>query len=133
VDAVAGQVPVMLTGTGDLLPFVKSGKLRVLATSGATRDVFLPDVPTFKEQGFPNIIAEETIGFYAPAKTPRDIIDTANRAISEALQSAEVIAQLAGIGLAVRASTPEAMSATLVSEHRRWAGLVKRIGFTAES
>lgn len=133
VDAMAGQVPVMLTGTGDLLPFVKSGKLRVLATSGPARDVFLPEVPTFKEQGFPNIVAEETVGFYAPAKTPRDIIDAANRAIAEALQSPDVISQLAGIGLAVRASTPESMSATLKSEHRRWAVLVKRIGFTAES
>lgn len=132
-DTVAGQIPMMLTGTGDVLPFARSGKLRVLATSGTNASPFLPDVPTFVAQSFPKIVAEETIGFYVPAKTPRTVIAAANRAVNDALKDQDVIQAMAGVGLVANGSTPEAMSALLRSEHERWGPLIKRIGFTVES
>lgn len=132
-DVIAGQIPVMFTTTGDLLPQYKAGKLRLLATSGPQRTVFTPDVPTFAEQGFPMLSSEEWFGFYAPAKTPATVVQAANAALRLALQDRAVIDSLAGLGLVAAASSPEEMAASQRAQTERWGPLVKKIGFTAES
>ena len=72
----------MVTPHGDFLPNHRAGKLRIIATSGKTRSPFVPEVPTFAEQGFPDLVVEEWFGFYAPAKTPTAVVASANAAIS---------------------------------------------------
>lgn len=66
----AAQIAAMVTPSGDFISNHRAGKLRILATSGAKRSPFIPDVPTFAEQGFPDFVVEEWFGFYAPARTP---------------------------------------------------------------
>ncbi|GAB2482012.1 MAG: Bug family tripartite tricarboxylate transporter substrate binding protein [Comamonas sp.] len=132
-DVIAGQIPVMFTTTGDLLPQYKAGKLRLLATSGPKRTIFTPDVPTFAEQGFPMLSSEEWFGFYAPARTPAAIVQSANAALRTALQDRSVIDSLAGLGLVAAASSPEEMAESQRKQTERWGPLVKKIGFTAES
>lgn len=132
-DLIAGQLPVMFTTTGDLLPYVRSGKARFLATSGATRSPFAPDVPTFREQGFANLFSEEWFGFYAPAGTPAAVVDAVNAVLHAALKDRAVIDALAVLGLLPAPSTPQAMAESQKAESARWAPLVKRIGFTADS
>ncbi len=132
-DVVGGQIASSVTTSGDYLAFAKAGKLRVLATSGNKRAPYFPEVPTFAEQGFPEIVAEEWFGFLAPAKTPAGTIANANAAITAALKDQAIIDGLFAVGLVAAGSTPEEMQRSIQSESERWGPLVKKIGFTAES
>jgi tripartite-type tricarboxylate transporter receptor subunit TctC len=90
-------------------------------------------VPTFAEQGFPELVADEWFGFFAPAKTPAPVIAAASGAIQAALKDKAVADGLLSVGLIAQGSTPEEMRRSLQSEYERWGPLVKKIGFTAES
>lgn len=132
-DLVAGQVPAMFTVLGDFLPHHRSGKLRLLATSAPQRTSFTPEVASFAEQGFSELTAEETLGFFAPVATPAPILDAANASIRSALADPAVTNALAQIGLSARGSTRQEMQARHRAEYDRWGPVVRRIGFTAES
>lgn len=132
-DVVAGQIASSFTLTGDYLPFVKSGKLRVLATSGATRAPYLPDAPTFAELGYPEVVADEWFGFLAPAKTPPAVLAAAGAAINNALKDPAIVDGFFSIGLVAKGSSPDDMKRAMDVEYRKWGQLVKKVGFTAES
>ncbi len=132
-DVIGGQIASMFTPTGDFLVNQRAGKLRILATSGAQRTPFTPDVPTFAESGFPELTTEEWFGFYMPAKTPASVVSAANAAINAALKDPVAVDSLATIGLVARGSTSAEMDKSQQDEFKRWEPLVKRIGFTAES
>ena len=132
-DVVGGQIAAMVTPHGDFIANYKAGKLRILATSGPKRSMYVPDVPTFAEQGFPELTTEEWFGFYAPAATPKPIIAAANAAINAALKEKSVIDSLAIVGLIPQGSTPEEMARWQKAEYDTWGPLIKRIGFSAES
>lgn len=131
-DAVGGQIAACVTPTGDSLAHAKAGKLRILAVSAPKR-VADPDAPTFAEQGYPEIVAEEWFGFFAPAKTPASILSAANTAIRAALNDPAIVSGLASIGLVAAGSSAQDMRNSLDSEFKRWGPLVKKVGFTAES
>ncbi len=132
-DVVGGQIAAMVTPHGDFIANYKAGKLRILATSGPKRSIYVPDVPTFAEQGFPELTTEEWFGFYAPAATPKPIIAAANAAINAALKDKSVTDSLAIVGLIPHGSTPEEMARWQKAEYDTWGPLIKKIGFTAES
>lgn len=132
-DVIGGQIASMFTPSGDFLANYKAGKLRLLATSGPTRNPFSPDVPTFAEQGFPDLTVEEWFGFYAPARTPGNIIDNANAAINAALQDKAVIASLGTFGMSPRGSSVREMDRSQRQEYFRWGPLVKQIGFSDDT
>ena len=123
----------MVTTASDFVVHHRSGKLRLLATTGRARMPFTPDVPTFAEQGFPDLVIEEWFGFYAPARTPPRVLAAANEAINAALKDRSVIDGLAGVGLIAQGSTAEEMARSQRTEFERWGPRVKRIGFTADS
>lgn len=132
-DLIGGQIASMVTPTGDFLANHKAGKLRILATSGAKRTPFTPEVATFAEQGFGFLTTEEWFGFYAPAKTPAAIVGAANAAINQALKDKMVIDSLGTFGLVAAGSSPAEMAKSQKDEYDRWGPLVKKVGFTAES
>jgi tripartite-type tricarboxylate transporter receptor subunit TctC len=132
-DMIGGTLASTSTPTGDALANHKAGKVRILATSGAKRTPFTPDVPTYAEQGFPELTTEEWFGFYAPAKTPANVVANANAAINQALKDKAVVDSLALMGLVAQGSTSAEMDKSQKDEHLRWGPLVKKIGFTAES
>jgi tripartite-type tricarboxylate transporter receptor subunit TctC len=132
-DLVGGQIAAAMNPSGDYLQYMKSGKLRVLATSGKKRSPYLPEVPTFTELGYPDVTVEEWFGFFAPAKTPAATIASANAAITAALKDKSVIDGLGVVGLVAHGSTAQEMAADVKAEYERWGPLVKQIGFTAES
>jgi tripartite-type tricarboxylate transporter receptor subunit TctC len=132
-DVVGGQIAAMFTPTGDFLPQHRAGKLRVLATSGRARLPFATDVATFGEQGYGEFTTEEWFGFYAPKGTPAAVVAAANAAINMALKDKAVIDGLGIVGLLAQGSTAEEMARSQRAESERWAPLVKRIGFTADS
>ncbi|CAA9443044.1 MAG: hypothetical protein AVDCRST_MAG51-3426 [uncultured Ramlibacter sp.] len=132
-DMIGGTLASTSTPTGDALANHRAGKVRILATSGAKRTPFTPDVPTYAEQGFPELTTEEWFGFYAPARTPANVVASANAAINQALKEKTVIDSLALMGLLAQGSTPAEMEKSQRDEFNRWGPLVKKIGFTAES
>jgi tripartite-type tricarboxylate transporter receptor subunit TctC len=132
-DVIAGQISAMFTPHGDFLANHRAGKLRILATSGKQRSLFVPDIPTFAEQGFSGLTVEEWFGFFAPAKTPANVISTANAAINSALKDKGVVDSLALQGLSPLGSSPDDMAKEMRRLYEQWGPVVKRIGFTAES
>ena len=132
-DMIGGTLASMFTPHGDFLANHKAGRIRILATSGTARSPFVPEVPTFSEQGFPDLVVEEWFGFFAPARTPASVVANANAAINAALKDKMVIDSLAISGLVPLGGTPEAMAADLKRQTEAWGPIVKKIGFTAES
>ncbi len=132
-DLIGGTLASMVTPHGDFLANHKAGKIRILATSGKARSPFVPEIPTFAEQGFPELTVEEWFGFFAPAKTPAGVITNANAAINAALKEKSVIDSLAVSGLVPIGGTADAMAKDLKAQYDAWGPIVKRIGFTAES
>jgi tripartite-type tricarboxylate transporter receptor subunit TctC len=132
-DMIGGTLASASTPTGDAVANYKAGKIRILATSGAARSPFAPDVPTYAEQGFPELTADEWFGIYAPARTPENVIANANAALNTALKDKAVADGLAISALVAHGSTPAEMDRSQKEELTRWGPIVKRIGFTAES
>lgn len=133
VDLIGGQLPCMFTPHGDFLANHKAGKLRILATSGKQRSSFVPDIPTFIESGFPDLVVEEWFGFYTPAKTPANIVASANAAINATLKDKAVIDSLAIQGMLPVGGTADAMAKDQKAQFDAWGPIVRKIGFTAEA
>jgi tripartite-type tricarboxylate transporter receptor subunit TctC len=104
--------------------YVKSGKLRVLGTTGATRSTMLPDVPTIREQGFPNYVAESWHGFAAPARTPAAIVNRLNAAVRAAVESPALKARLLELGVNPVSYTPAQTREFVKTEIERWTRVV---------
>jgi len=133
VDLMGGQIAAVSGPVGEFLQHLPTGKVRLLATSGAARNKFAPDVATFAEQGFKDIVFDEWFGVYMPAKVPADALNRAVTAVRSALTSPEVVDALGKMGLEARASSPAELAALLKRDSERWAPLIKQIGFTADS
>jgi len=131
-DLLGGQIPLSVNPVGEVLPYAKSGRLRVLATTGRQRSKFLPDVPTLVESGFPQIVVEPWLGFFAPAKTPADTVSRLSAAIAEAVRVPETAQSFEKFGNEPVAIGPAALAATLKADLERWQPIVKASGFTAE-
>ena len=106
-DLIGGQVPSAIDTVADLSELHRAGRIRILATTGATRAPATPDVPTFTELGLKNVVATGWFGFFAPANTPKAVIDTLNRGINKALTSPDVVERLTKLGMDPATSTPE--------------------------
>jgi tripartite-type tricarboxylate transporter receptor subunit TctC len=132
-DVMGGQLASVFCPAGDPLPNHRAGKLRLIATSGRQRLPFAQDVATFAEQGFPELTTEEWFGFYAPARTPAAVVTAANTAINQALKDKTLIEGAAQVGLLAQGSTGAEMARSQRAEFERWAPLVQKIGFTADS
>ena len=128
-DLVGGQVPAAIDAIADLTELHRAGKVKVLASSGAARSTALPDVPTFGELGVKGVEAMGWFGFFAPAKTPKPIVDALNAAINKALQSPDVAEKLSKLGMDPATGTPEQFAAIVVNDYNKWGPIVKASGF----
>jgi tripartite-type tricarboxylate transporter receptor subunit TctC len=109
-------------------PHVKAGKVKALATTGPKRDPFMADVPTVAESGYAGYQATNWYGYYAPAKTPKDILERLNKEIVKALHSTEVKELLAKQGLEAAPGTPDELAKFSKSESDTWGKVVKQAG-----
>jgi len=130
-DMLAGVIPVSFNVLGEVLPHIRSGKLRALAVTSAGRSPFLPEVPTLVEQGFADIVLEEWLGWFLPARTPPDIVQRLNILVGESLRAPDLIESLAASALRPRPVAPEEFSVMVRQDFDRWAAIVKTTGFTA--
>jgi tripartite-type tricarboxylate transporter receptor subunit TctC len=129
-DVLSGTVPVSFVGVPNALSNVKSGRLRALAVSTAKRYADMPDVPTLDEAGVKGFDATIWLGLLAPPKTPRDIVDKLNAAITKVLNEPDARKLMSSAGVDVATSTPEAFAALLKSEYDRWGKVVQQTGAT---
>jgi tripartite-type tricarboxylate transporter receptor subunit TctC len=107
---------------------VRSGKLRVLATSGEKRSPSLPNVPTVSEAGVPGYNVSSWNGIFAPQGTPKEVADTLNVAIKEALAQPDVKEKFAKLGVRAEGSTPDQLKDRLKADIEKWAVVIKRAG-----
>ncbi len=131
-DLLGGQIPSAFASAPSAVPHVKTGKIRALATTGAARSFFLPDVPTIAESGYPGYEATNWYAFVAPAKTPKDIIDKLNRDLHAALKSPEVRDQLLAAGMEPQPGTPEELARYIEREYQTWGKVVKAAKIQAQ-
>jgi len=131
-DTIGGQTQFMFPSLFTALPHVKSGKLRALAIAGPRRSPLLPDVPTLKEAGIDGVDVQQWYGFFAPAKTPKPIIDQLNKALNQVLADKEVVKRMEDHGADVETSTPEQFAALVKSELVKWKGVVQRAKLSAD-
>jgi tripartite-type tricarboxylate transporter receptor subunit TctC len=111
--------------------FAKSATLRILATTGARRSPFLPDVPTMREAGY-DVVVEGWLGVFVPSKVPADLVRTLSVAIGDAVGSPDMAEDLARFGNEPAFQSPEQFAATVRADLERWGPVVKASGFVAE-
>ncbi len=133
VDMMGGQIAAVSGTPGDFMAHLDSGKVRVLATTGANRSRFLPNVATFAEQGFPDIVLSNWFGFFVPAKTSDAVVQKLNASLKIALSNPAVIKLLDDKNLEAKWSTSADLASRLKSDLERWGPIVKSLNFTAES
>ena len=129
---LGGHAPAGIDVVMEWQQNAKSGKVKVLATSGAQRSKVMPDVPTFKEQGFPGAVGQGWFAMYAPAKTHASSIDEINRALNKALTHPEVRERFAALGLEPGGGTPADLQKTMEQDAKLWGPIVKKSGFRAD-
>ena len=124
-DAIGGQLPLVAVNALEVLPHVKSGKLKVLAVLSPTRSVIYPDVPTIAESGFPGFEASVWYGFVAPAATPKPVVVKLHAEIQKALQTKEVKDRMSSVGGEVIPGSSDMFAALIRSERQRYEKLVR--------
>ena len=124
-DLMSGQVSLFIPTLGGHIGNIKSGRIRALAVSGATRAEQLPDVPTFKELGVPFVEETSWYGIYAPKGTSREIIVQVNDEVGRILANPEVKERTAVLGFRLLGGSPEKLGAMLHDEIDKWAKLAK--------
>lgn len=129
-DLIAGQVTMAFATSLSVIPHVQAKRLRALATTGSKRSPALPDLPTVAET-VPDYEVDLWYGFVGPAGLPQDIVRRLNAEIAAVLEAPDVRQRLAGQGVDVGSSTPEAFGKLLVSDLARWAAFVRKTGIKA--
>lgn len=124
-DAVGNQLDAAISSSASGLVYVTGGKLRVLAVTSAKRFPALPDVPTFEELGYKNMVVDNWWGFLAPAGTPKAVIDRLRDEMAKAVALPDVRERYAGLGVAPVVSTPGEFQKTLEDEYRVWTKVAK--------
>ncbi len=131
-DTIGGQTQFMFPSFFTALPHVKSGKLKAMAIAGPKRSPLLPDVPTLKEAGVDGVDVQQWYAFFAPAKTPKAVIEQLNKALNQVLNDKEVVKRIEDHGADVETSTPEQLGALVKSELVKWKAVVQKAKLTAE-
>src|SRR5215204_871168 len=133
-DLVSGHIPMMTPNiTGQVLELHRTGKIRILAVNGPERLQAAPDIPTAIEEGLPNMIGVLFLGLFAPAGTPKAVVDRIAEATAKAMADPEFQKVLVASGLeAIADSNSEKAKAFIDAEIGRWGPVVKAAGFKVE-
>jgi len=126
-EMMGGRVDATILGIGALTPFIRSGRVRLLAVTSPQRSELFPDVPAVAEV-LPGYDSRGWFGYLAPAKTPPKIVALLNREINRAMMMPDVKEKLTAIGLTVVAETPESFAQTLRSDYEKYGKLIRTIG-----
>jgi tripartite-type tricarboxylate transporter receptor subunit TctC len=134
-DLAAGRIDMAMLNVGPVLPQVRSGAIKAYAVTAKRRLAAAPDIPTVDEAGFPGLYSSVWFAFWAPAKTPKDVIARLNAATVEALADPAVRARLGDLAQEIfprEQQTPEALAALQKSEIDKWWPIIKAAGIKGE-
>ena len=131
-DFIGGQLNAMSAEVPVLMPQIKAGKATILAVSAQNRSDVLPEVPTFAELGYPDVVADNWSGVLAPPKTPAAIVARLNQAFNAVVRDPEVRRRFAENGVSTIGGTPEDLTELIKSETARWRKVVKETGVKSE-
>lgn len=131
-DLLGGQISLVFADISTTLPQVRAGAANGLAVSTAKRSTLAPDLPTIAEAGLPGYDLAAWFAAFVPAKTPRPVVDKLHAAFLTALNDPATQERLLKAGIEPEASTPDELKAFVVSEIRKWAGIVKAAGIQPE-
>ena len=126
-ELMGGRVDATILGIGALAPYIRAGRVRLLAVTSPTRAELFPDVPTIAEV-LPGYDSRGWFGYLAPAGTPAKIVALLNKEINRAMMMPDVREKLNAIGLTVVAETPESFAQTLKSDYEKYGKLIRMIG-----
>ena len=132
VDLLGGQVAALVLPEGLFRQHKATGKLRVLATSGAQRSTYFPDVATFVEQRHSSLVIREWFAFFAPARVQSNTLDALSLALQQAIVRPELAAAFAESGMLAVSSTPAALASRIAEEQRYWQPIILASGVKAE-
>jgi tripartite-type tricarboxylate transporter receptor subunit TctC len=125
---LANEVQIALGGLTEVMPYIKAGRLRMLAVTTAERSKALPDVPTMAEEGAPGFKYEQWIGVGVTGATPPALIQRLNAEFVRAARSPEIVARLEQDGIEVVASTAEEFKRQIADENARWRRVAQETG-----
>ena len=114
-----------------VIPHLKAGRLRALATTGSKRALTMPDLPTIAESGYPGYEAINWYGYAAPAKTPKEIISRLHKELFAILSDPAIREQMLSHGMEAAPGTTESFARYIRSEYETWGRVVKEAGITA--
>ena len=127
-DLLGGQISLAISGPSNCLPFIETGQLRPIATTGAKRSSAAPNVPTFAEGGLPGFELNEWWGVLAPLDTPKDIVSRLNKEINRAVQEAEVRDFFVKLGAEPQNISDDEFGKFFANEHKTLKALVSSLG-----
>jgi tripartite-type tricarboxylate transporter receptor subunit TctC len=130
--AIGGHIPMVLANVFEVVAFAKGGKIRPLAVTTAERAEAMPEVPTVREAGYPEVESTNWAGLVVPAATPTATVARLNSEINQALRSIDIREKLMKFGMTPAPGTPEEFGAFLQSESARYAKVVLESGIKAE-
>jgi tripartite-type tricarboxylate transporter receptor subunit TctC len=131
-DLLAGHIQLMFDNLNVSLPHIQAGKLRALGVTSRNRAAVLPDVPTLMEAGVPGYEVTSWSGIFAPAGTPRPVVEKLNAVINQALGSESVRARFDEAGIQIDLMGVDQFKAFVDSEIDRWGDIVKKSGAKAQ-
>ncbi len=126
----AGDLDISVSASVPYASYIKEGRMTGLATVGAKREPRVPEMPTVRELGYPQLEGCGWLALFAPAGTPRPVVDKLNTGIVKVLKLPDVIEKLSGTGLDVSPSSPEELGAILKRDLAKWEPIIKAIGIT---
>lgn len=127
-DVIAGHVPIAFETTAVLLPHVKAGSVKALATTSAERTKILPDVPTMAESGFKDFVIENWYGVFAPAGTPPELVEKLNKAVNVALKTPQMTKALEQMASSDVSGSASAFADFIGKEAPVWTDVVQKSG-----
>jgi tripartite-type tricarboxylate transporter receptor subunit TctC len=132
-DLVAGHVPAAVLPMGSMLSHGRSGKIRFLAQTGDDRSASLPDVPSFKELGYPMLAVSGWYGLFAPIGTPAETIQRFNEVVVKTMRTPEARERMRTFELDIREMSATDFQSMVKSDTERWGPIIRNSGFTAAS
>jgi tripartite-type tricarboxylate transporter receptor subunit TctC len=131
-DLLGGQISLVFADLSTTLPQIRGGKVKGFGVSSATRSALAPELPTMVDEGLPNYELVAWFAAFAPAKTPRAVVDKLNQALKAAMADKAVEEALLKASIEPVTSTPEDLRAFVISETKKWVDLVKAAGIEPE-